>query len=111
MKTKRSKACDIPPRVKQIVWERDHGACVVCGNRKNVMPNAHYISRADGGLGIEENIVTLCTGMTENRCHFRYDSGSAAERQELKEMIRRYLQTQYPGWDETKLVYRKGKSE
>lgn len=31
----------------------------MCGS-SYAMPNAHYIARAQGGLGIEENIVTLC---------------------------------------------------
>lgn len=55
MKSKRSKATDIPQKVKQAVWERDGGRCVVCGCCRNVMPNAHFISRSKGGLGIEEN--------------------------------------------------------
>ena len=38
------------------------------------MPNAHYISRAHGGLGIEENIVTLCLD-----CHNNYDNGRSKQ--------------------------------
>ena len=61
MKSKRAKALDISKQVKEIVFARDKGKCVVCGNSYNVMPNAHYIPRSKGGLGIEQNIVTLCT--------------------------------------------------
>ena len=57
MKTKRSQATDIPMSVKQKVWERDGGRCIICGNAYNVMPNAHILSRAKGGLGIETNII------------------------------------------------------
>lgn len=71
------------------------------------MPNAHYISRAKGGLGIEENIVTLCTSLTANKCHERYDNGTKEEREEIREKIKRYLMDYYPGWDEGQLVYRK----
>lgn len=71
------------------------------------MPNAHYISRAKGGLGIEENIVTLCTNMTENKCHERYDNGTKEEQEEIRKKIKRYLMNQYPNWDESQLVYRK----
>ena len=71
MKSKRTKATDIPQKVKQAVWERDGGRCVVCGCCRNVMPNAHFIPRSKGGLGIEENIVTLCTNLTENQCHYK----------------------------------------
>ena len=105
MTSDRAKACDIPARVKKRVWERDGGACVVCGRRTNVMPNAHYISRAHGGLGIEQNIVTLCTGFG-NGCHYRFDNGTAAERAEIGEIIREYLRSCYPDWDEAGLIYK-----
>ena len=61
--SKRSKACDISMEVKKKVWERDEHKCVICHN-PYAKPNAHYIARSQGGLGIEENIVTLCL-----RCH------------------------------------------
>lgn len=107
MKSKRSKATDIPQKVKQAVWERDGGRCVVCGCRRNVMPNAHFISRAKGGLGIEENIVTLCTEFTENQCHRKYDFGSREEKEEIGEKIEAYLKSKYPNWDKEKLTYRR----
>ena len=104
---KRAKACDISTKVKNAVFERDNGCCVVCGNSYNVMPNAHYISRAHGGLGIEQNIVTLCTEFTENKCHRRYDFGTREEHEGIKSIIRDYLKSQYPDWDEENLIYRK----
>lgn len=107
MKSKRSKACDISQKVKKKVWERDNGRCVVCGNRFNVMPNAHYISRKNGGLGIEENVVTLCTELTKNKCHRKYDFGTKEEQTIIKEKIKKYLQNQYENWNEEKLIYRK----
>ena len=73
------------------------------------MPNAHYISRAKGGLGIEENIVTLCTELTVNNCHRRYDSGTKEEREKIGAIIKDYLQSKYPNWDESKLTYKKEK--
>lgn len=107
MKSKRSKSTDISQRVKQIVWERDGGKCVVCGNSYNVMPNAHYIPRSKGGLGIEQNIVTLCTEFTKNKCHRKYDFGSYEERQYIEQVIKNYLKTKYPDWDEENLVFRR----
>lgn len=96
---KRTKALQISKSVKDAVWERDGHQCVLCGSHY-AQPNAHYISRAQGGLGIEENIVTLC-----QNCHRRYDQT------ELRTPIRRclcaYLKSKYPGWDESKLYYRK----
>ena len=83
MKSKRAKATDISQRVKEIVWERDKGRCVVCGNKFNVMPNAHILSRSHGGLGIETNIVTLCSNFTINKCHYKFDNGTKKERQDV----------------------------
>lgn len=99
LKSKRSKACDIPARVKDAVWKRDCCQCIICRSPE-AMPNAHYISRAQGGLGIEENIVTLCI-----KCHERYDHSS--DRQLLKSAIREYLTTKYPNWEEQNLIYKK----
>lgn len=97
--TKRTRALAISPEVKRRVYERDDGKCVVCGRFGN--PWCHYISRGQGGLGIEQNIVTLC-----DDCHRGYDQ--TAQRPFYRTMIREYLQQQYPDWDETKLIYRKG---
>lgn len=96
---KRTRALDIPKAVKDRVWERDGQRCILCGDPQ-AMPNAHYISRAQGGLGIEENIVTLC-----RQCHNDYDN--SPQRPLLREEIRAYLQGRYPGWDEASLTYRK----
>lgn len=98
MPSKRTKALAIPPTVKRKVYERDNGKCIICGRAGS--PNAHYISRAHGGLGIEENIVTLCHG-----CHRDYDQ--SIQRISLGRMIAEYLRGVYPGWSEDKLIYRK----
>ena len=105
----RSKACDIPMSVKERVFERDNCACVICGNMYNVYPGAHYISRNHGGLGIEQNIVTLCGDLTDARCqcHRKYDKGTPEEKAEIGARIKAYLQSKYPDWDEEKLIYRK----
>lgn len=107
MKTKRAKATDIPMSVKRKVFERDKGRCIICGNMYNVMPNAHYISRAKGGLGIEENIVTLCTSLTKNKCHDKYDNGTSNESKFIHDKIKSYLKEHYDNWDESKLYYSK----
>ena len=97
-KSKRSKATDIPMRVKKAVFERDNGMCIYCGRRG--MPNAHYISRQHGGRGIEQNIVTLCIG-----CHHQYDNGELHK--EIGEYLRKYLRAKYPDWNEQELIYNK----
>lgn len=107
LSNKRSKSCEISQKVKQHVFERDNGCCVVCGNSYNVMPNAHYIPRSKGGLGIEENVVTLCTGLTKNNCHHKFDNGTKTEKENIKQKIKKYLMSIYPEWDEEKLIYKK----
>ena len=96
---KRTRALDISKKVKDEVWERDGHQCILCGSPK-AMPNAHYIARSHGGLGIPENIVTLCFA-----CHDRYDNSS--DRPWIREQIREYLSDRYEGWNESKLIYTK----
>lgn len=104
-KNKRAKACDIPQWVKDVVWERDEYKCVLC-DCTTAAPNAHYISRQNGGKGIPENVVTLCTGFG-NGCHYRYDNGTKEERAAIKELLRAHLMKHYPDWNERDLIYRK----
>jgi 5-methylcytosine-specific restriction endonuclease McrA len=99
MKSKRAKACDIPKKVKEAVWERDNHRCIICGNRSAV-PNSHFIRRSQGGLGIEENIVTMCM-----RCHSMYDQ--YIDREAMESYTEQYLRNKYPGWDREKLIYKK----
>lgn len=96
----RTKATNIPRIVKERVYERDEGKCLICGRVVYVENSCcHYISRARLGLGIEENILTLC-----HDCHRRFDG---ADRTKFEPMIRIYLKTKYPDWNEKKLIYSK----
>lgn len=99
MKSKRSKACDISQKVKNKVWERDNHQCIICGS-PYAMPNAHFISRAQGGLGIEQNIVTLCMD-----CHHKYDNGDS--RASIGYKIESYLNACYDNWNIQDLYYKK----
>lgn len=96
---RRTKALDISPRVKKIVYARDGGLCILCGSPG--APNAHYISRGQSGRGIEQNVVTLC-----QTCHTSYDQ--SPQRETLKNEIADYLRSKYENWDDTRLTYQKG---
>ena len=104
--SKRAKALAISPEVKERVWWRDSRQCVYCGRSgAYVFPDAHYIPRSKGGLGIEQNVLTLC-----RMCHDRYDNGDRFERQMMKLRFKEYLSVCYPEIDyntETQLIYNK----
>ena len=99
MKSKRSKACEIPQSVREKVYQRDDGKCIICHFAG--VPNAHFIPRSCGGLGIEQNIVTLCPA-----CHYDYDNGF--KRKTYGEKIEEYLKTYYGDtWNKKDLIYKK----
>ena len=94
----RSRALEFPPEVRAAMYERDEGLCVICG--KLGIPNAHFIPRSQGGLGIEENGVTLCPD-----CHHGYDHSGAREYYEA--LIRQYLDSFYPDFPDEDRIYHK----
>ena len=98
--SKRALALAITPQVKRIVWHRDGGLCVYCGAAGN--PEAHFIPRSKGGLGIEQNILTLC-----RPCHDKYDNGPRPVREGMREFFSEYLSSKYTDWNEADLIYRK----
>ena len=95
---KRTKALQITREVKHRVFARDNGLCVLCGLQG--LPEAHYISRAKGGLGIEQNIVTLC-----RKCH--HDLDQTVRRRELLRKVKSHLDLWYPDFPDERRVYRK----
>lgn len=97
--SKRAKALDINQKVKKDVWERDGHRCILCGNQE-AMPNAHIIPRSANGMGIEENVVTLC-----RECHRRYDQ--SIHRAEMMPDIISYIKQFYPDWEPEKVIYKK----
>ena len=99
MASKRSRACDISPKVRKEVLERDNFQCAVCGSIHNLQI-AHYISRGRSGLGIPQNLAVMCA-----QCHFEYDNGKYHK--EIGEAFREYLKAHYPDWNEENLIYKK----
>lgn len=105
----RTTALGIPRGVKRAVAERDSvdgwPNCILCGRPAPTddplaFSCAHFIGRAQGGLGIEENILTLCP-----KCHRQYDSTPL--RLSYRPILARYLREHYDGWEENKLTYNK----
>jgi 5-methylcytosine-specific restriction endonuclease McrA len=106
---KDTKARSIPKHVKEAVAARDsfdgYPCCVACGlpappEKPTDFACAHFIARSQGGLGITENIISLCP-----RCHRRYDQST--DRAEIREYLREYLQSKHPEWCEENLIYKK----
>ena len=95
---RRTKALQIPMKVKRKVYERDNGLCIWCGKPGD--PCCHFIAKSQGGRGIEENIVVGCAD-----CHRSYDQTD--QRELYRQRARDYLKSKYPDWDEEKLYYRK----
>jgi 5-methylcytosine-specific restriction endonuclease McrA len=106
MKSARTKACEIPLKVKQEVGERDNYTCIISG--KPGIPDAHFIPRSLGGMGIPQNVVTLAPDI-----HRLYDNGSVRNgnlREQIKSQIRDYLQNYYGDeWKEEDLYYDKSR--
>lgn len=99
-KSKRSKACDISSKVRQIVRERDGNRCIWCGKYLSSPQICHYISRGAGGLGIPQNLACGCV-----KCHQQADQGTHTKR--FKFAMSEYLKKCYPDWDDSELRYRK----
>lgn len=100
--SKRSKACEISQATKKKVWKRDNEHCIICGKWVPVScANAHYIKRSQGGLGIEQNIVTMCP-----ECHYEEDFGQDTKLYE--DYIENYLKSIYgANWNKENLIYNK----
>lgn len=98
---KRTKMVAIPPKVRQEVENRDGHRCIFC-NSSNCRGEAHYIGRAQGGLGVPKNIITVCQS-----CHREMDNGKNTQR--YREIAKKYLMSKYPDWDEEDLVFNKWK--
>lgn len=100
MKSKRTKACEIKPAVREAVEERDGHCCIFCGS-PDARGEAHFVSRAHGGLGIEQNILTVC-----HKCHHELDNGK--HRARYTAIAEGYLKDHYEGWNISDLIYHKG---
>jgi 5-methylcytosine-specific restriction endonuclease McrA len=106
MATKRTKALNATAKVRSIVYERDSmdgvPVCQICFTGQQPLDLAHFISKSQSGLGIPQNLIVLC-----RTHHSLFDHGYPEERRTMKRQIREILQSKYPDWDESKLIYKK----
>lgn len=102
MPSKRTKATSISQSVKFDVCERDKYKCIYCGTTYG-LTIAHYISRANGGLGIPQNLACVCM-----ECHRQLDQST--HRKVMLEQFEKYLISKYSDWNVNDLKYRKGKT-
>ena len=103
---------DFSPSVRNQIKRRDSG-CIFC--RMNYYTNEiknsfetqnfqimHYIPRSQQGMGIEQNGAVGCLFH-----HNMYDNGNKGRREEMHQLFRTYLETQYEDWNEEELIYQK----
>ena len=106
--SKRAKALAISEETKEKVWCRDAGRCVWCRLHPEywtgykAYPEAHLIPRSKGGLGIPENVLTLCRPH-----HDELDHSMRSHRAEMRQELIGYLKHYYPDWEQEKVIYHK----
>lgn len=99
MKHKQTKSTSIPKEVRQRVYMRDNCRCVVCGKKcYETQASSHIVRRSQGGLGIEQNIVTHCLV-----CHSKYDSYN----DEVVQKTLSYVKNKYKDWNREDMIYSK----
>ena len=64
-KSKRSKATDIDLKTRKLVKERDQ-MCIFCGSTYGIELAHTSLSRSNGGLGSEKNLVCACNVVIES---------------------------------------------
>ncbi len=98
-KSKRTLATEIKAKTRKEVIERDRN-CIFCGTSQ-MLSVAHYVSRANGGKGVKENLALVCIP-----CHQKLDQST--ERKKLLQIFKNHLQSNYGEIDESALKYKKG---
>ena len=89
-----------------------HGpaTCILCGAPGS--PSCHVVRRSQGGMGVEQNLVTLC-----DACHKAFDEGTGicqlerlgfCSRKQIEDYIVHYIKGFYPDWTPESVTYCKG---
>lgn len=98
---KRTRACSIKTAIKKRVEERDGHCCIFCQSPGR--GEAHVIPRSHGGLGVEQNLITVC-----RPCHFLLDD--TVSRPLYLELAKQHLKRFYPDWCVDSVIYKKGEN-
>lgn len=111
MSKARTKALQFDKKVIAAICMRDK-QCIFCEMNYHmegsnwllleIKDPMHYVNKSAGGLGIEENGAIGC-----RYHHGLLDNGNKGVRAEMLDLMREYLKSKYPGWDESKLRYNK----
>lgn len=92
---------DISKDTRKIVLLRDSyydvPVCQSCGSPYN-LELAHFVPRSRGGMGIPENLVTLC-----HKCH----QASHNADDNIRNIMLRRLEQCYEDWCESKVISKK----
>jgi len=101
MRSKRTKALDIPLKVRKEVLDRDDH-CIFCGmgECEGAYQIMHYIPRSAGGLGIPRNLAVGCA-----KHHAMLDQG--IKRAIYLAVFKQHLKDCYTDWNKDDLTYRK----
>lgn len=109
---KSAKARQFSDKTRKIIFMRDN-RCLFCRIgyhteeidefQQSIMDVMHIVNKSQGGLGIPENGVLGC-----RYHHSLLDNGNKGLREEMQQIIERYMKSLYPDWDRQQLVYKKG---
>lgn len=110
--SKRTRKLQFDTKTRKKIMERDYNACIFCMmgypaekatwldlEVKDIM---HFIPRARGGLGIEQNGAVGC-----RYHHSLLDNGNTGAREEMLKRFETYLRSIYPNWNKENLIYKK----
>lgn len=82
MKSKRTKWCNVAPPTRNAILVRDGNKCILCGSSSYLTMAHIFVSRAKGGKGSKDNIVTLC-----KNCHFYHLDNPIGEKNVLQAKV------------------------
>lgn len=87
---KRTQATDITPKVRAEVLRRDNHRCIYCGTPYSLQLAHIFVNRSHGGLGVKENLATLCIA-----CHMTLDNGREVKAKPIRDSVQFYLNHLY----------------